>query len=187
MKNLFYFFLAVMPLLSLGDNQKIPYTVDSLYQDPAELLLYSEVALFDSVSKADLIKEVKNWAGVRFVNLKEIIVSETEDQLVLNYISKDFTYRNGVTALDWYIRLVIQFKDGKVKCAFYDDGNVYFYNAAAARATQDREIKLTDFFNKSGDAWKAYKDPMINLRASLIETFGSFKKSVATTLKKDDW
>ena len=89
-------------------------TVDSVYQNVTEKLILEKVFTIDSTSKPELIKNTKNWGGQTFANLKEVLVSETEDQLVFNYIESNY----------YYIRLIVKFKDGKVKVSFYDDGNV---------------------------------------------------------------
>ena len=90
------------PLLVDGDLH-----IDSFYQNENERLIYSGVHLFDGVKQNELLKKVKNWAGTNFVNLKEVLVGETDDQLVLNYIISNYVY--SFMLLDynpkWYIRL----------------------------------------------------------------------------------
>jgi hypothetical protein len=62
----------------------------------------------------------KNWGGTNFVNLKEVIVSETEDQIVLNYITNDLYVKSlgTIVTAEWYVRLVAEFKEGKMRVSF---------------------------------------------------------------------
>jgi hypothetical protein len=100
------------------------------FEDSIAGLFVSKVVEISDKSQKDLVTQFKNWASTSFVNLREVIVSETENQLVLNYVTKTTTYIKtlGLKSLldySWYVRMVVQFKDGKVRARFYDDGNVF--------------------------------------------------------------
>jgi hypothetical protein len=67
--------------------------IDSFFENKTDYLIYSKVILLDSTNSEEIIKRVKNWGGINFVNLREVLVTETSDQLVLNYIDKSFFYK----------------------------------------------------------------------------------------------
>lgn len=83
--------------------------------------MHSEVVIVDSISKPELITLVKNWGGLTYVNLKEVLVSETENQLVFNYITSN---SGGSITSSTYVRLVIMLKVGRIKASFFDEVNV---------------------------------------------------------------
>ena len=62
---------------------------------------------------------------------------------VLNYIDKSFFIKYmGKIPYSWYVRLVIQFKDGKIKCSYYDDGNELVPISQGIRSLKRREINF---------------------------------------------
>ncbi len=79
--------LLILPFifLSFSTFAQNCITRDSTFQNFDEKLIYSEVILIDSVNQAELIRRAKNWGGTAFVNLKEVLVAETDNQLVFNY------------------------------------------------------------------------------------------------------
>ena len=164
-------------------------TIDSFYKDKGAFIIISEVAQFDSLNKATLIKKVKNWASIQFINLKEILVSETDDQLVLNYIDNNFYVKNGKTKayLAWYIRLIIQVKDGKIKCTYIDDGNTM----VPGSIPNARAYHFKDYFKEEDGkfiASKYYKEGIIAIYQSVIQSFDSLKKSLASdTVGDNNW
>ena len=168
--------------------------IDSLYENKNENIIFSGIHKYDSVSKPELIKKVKNWAGTKFVNLKEVLVGETEDQMVLNYITSSFFIKNmGMrSSIDWYIRLVIQFKDGKIRCSFYDDGNVMMLPTQYSSSVPARTIKLKDYFKEEENsliAKKSFVQGMVSLRNNIINTFESINEELnkKESVKQNDW
>jgi hypothetical protein len=133
------------------------------------------------VTSAELQKHTKNWAATAFVNLKEVLVGETEDQLTFVYINDAFYVKSWgtVVKVSWYIRLVVQTKNGKAKVSFYDDGNVMMTNASA------RSIHLSQYF-PGGKQQKPYSEGLWNLRESILTTLTACKKGVSS-VPKEDW
>ena len=120
-------FLIVQPLFLNGQDNDVPEL--KTWEDINSKLYLSKVIEFEGKSQKDLIVLYKNWASVAFVNLKEVLVGETESQIVIRYILKtSANYKimgmKGTSGFDWYVRLIAQFKEGKVKVSFYDEGNV---------------------------------------------------------------
>jgi hypothetical protein len=172
-------------------NDKL--NIDSLYTNKEELLIHSGVLEFEGLTKEQLKTKVKNWGATKFVNLKEVLVSETDDQIVLNYIDESYFVKSlGIsTYLKWYIRLVVQFKDGKVRCQYFDDGNAFIsssqYTAAVSRGT----YRLSSYFKEdNGEKYapKMSTKGMVALKENIILNMASLNESI---LKKDndkkDW
>lgn len=191
MKNLLFFLFTLLSLTSFSQ-----YHVDSLYENKSELLINEVVLEVDSTSTSDLVKKVKNWAGINFVNMEEVLVSETNDQLVFNYIT-DFVIGNGLLAQskNWYIRMVIQFKDGKVRIRQYDDGNAFwpgsYSGGVSVPATSARKYRLTDYFKKDGTSTKMYSNGLKGIKSNCLSTIESIDKSLTNPIQgtstSDDW
>jgi hypothetical protein len=161
--------------------------VDSLYQNKDELIIHSGVLEFEGLTKEQLKTKVKNWGATKFVSLKEILVSETDDQIVLNYIDKNmFMKTMGIKIdYDWYIRLVIQFKDGKVRCQYFDDGNVYVPSSNGSIAISSRSNNLINYFKESDgikNSMKLFTLGMVAVKEGVLRNFASIKESIE---KKD--
>jgi|LauGreDrversion4_2_1035121.scaffolds.fasta_scaffold21242_8 hypothetical protein len=167
--------------------------IDSIYSNKEEKIIYSGIHAFDELNQAELKKRVKNWASLNFVNLKEVLVSETDDQIVLNYITSAYYVKSlGIKyTYDWYIRLMIQFKDGKIKCTYFDDGNVRTLASQYAPAVAARSYYLKDVFKKQDDKFvcpKMNTAGIVNLYNSIKLSFNSIKLDVdKNALMKDDW
>ena len=120
-------FFIVQPLFLNGQDNDVPEL--KTWEDINSKLYQSKVIEFEGKSQKDLIVLYKNWASIAFVNLKEVLVGETESQIVIRYIlNTSANYKimgmKGTSGFDWYVRLIAQFKDGKVKVSFFDEGNV---------------------------------------------------------------
>lgn len=199
-KTTILFVLAVF-FQNIASAQKEVMHIDSFYQNRTEYLIHSEVIQIDSTATTELIKRVKNWAGVTFVNTNEVLVNETEDQLVFNYIDKSFymTSFMGNVLVSWYIRLVVQVKDNKLRLLFYDDGNCYiagtYSNGVATPATPARSYKFAQYFSKNNNttAQPRFTEGFKNMKSALRVTALSLNKSLLNpeinpTIKtKDDW
>jgi len=120
-------FFIVQPLFLNGQDNDVPEL--KTWEDINSKLYTSRVIEFEGKSQKDLIVLYKNWASIAFVNFKEVLVGETESQIVIRYIlNTSANYKimglKGTSGFDWYVRLIAQFKDGKVKVSFFDEGNV---------------------------------------------------------------
>jgi hypothetical protein len=129
MKKLLVLTMVLVSLSSYGQDEEIVPDLKP-YEDATSKLFISKVIEIPNKTQKELVTQFKNWASTSFVNLREVIVSETDNQIVLNYITTTNSYYKTLgmkTAVEygWYVRLVAQFKDGKVRVQFYDDGNVF--------------------------------------------------------------
>ena len=165
---------------SLLVNDKL--NIDSLYSNKDELTIHSGILEFEGLTKEQLKTKVKNWGGTKFVSLKEVLVSETEDQIVLNYIDKNMFMKTMGMKMDysWYIRLVIEFKDGKIRCQYFDDGNTYQPSDKGV-SMSSRSYHLVDYFKESDGiktSQKMFTVGMVSLKESILKNFSSIKEFI---------
>lgn len=177
------FFLSFMIGICLSFSAQNCLTRDSIYQNFEEKLVHSEVVNVDSASKSELINLAKEWGATNFVNLKEVLVSETENQLVFNYITSS---TGGNLTSNTYIKLILLFKDGRAKASFYDDGNVAAigYPARTYYFTRSFPKPESTFCNKGAlkSSYELYKD----YKAKTLATMQSLKNALTKTSEIDD-
>lgn len=126
-----FFALLFVSFQSQSQSSSIPQLKP--YEDLSSKLYISKVIEFNGKSKKELQNTFKNWAATAFNNLREVMVSETENQIVLVYITEVPVVQKlvGIKVTDiWplYVRFVAEFKDDKIRVSLYDDGNsLYAY------------------------------------------------------------
>lgn len=168
-------------------------TLDSVYSNKDELIIYSGIHKFDSLNSSEIKNKIKNWAGLNFVSLKDVLVSETEDQIILNYITSSFYVKSLGTksTIQWYIRLIIQIKDGRVRCTYFDDGNVRMLPSQYSAGVQARTFKLKSYFSDKNGVYvcgKMYTQGMVDLVTSIKDNFSSIiAKNEAVKKLNDNW
>jgi len=165
--------------------------LDSIYSNKDELVIYSGIHKFDSLNSSEIKNKIKNWASLNFVSLKDILVSETDDQIVLNYINSSFYVKSLGTksTIQWYIRLLIQIKDGRARFTYYDDGNVRMLPSQYSAGVQARTFKLKSYFSEKNGAYvcgKMYTQGMIDLLNSIKGNYESVLKEKETNKKPND-
>lgn len=169
--------------------------IDSLYDNKDKLLIYSVVKDFDSLPQEFINNEVKNWASTNFVNMKEVLISETKDQLVFLYITKSSFYITTFGSKDycsWYIRMIVQTKDNKIKISLYDDGNAYWpgsYNSGgySKPSTEERKYNLSTYFFGKKNCIKPYNNGLKNFRSDCILTCSSLINKIKSNEIEKDW
>jgi hypothetical protein len=98
------------------------------YEDENLKLYSSKVIELQGKTQKDLILLFKNWGATTFANFKNVLISETENQIVLVYIEEiPLVVKSlGMAVTDkskQYVRIVAEFKEGKCRISLYDDGN----------------------------------------------------------------
>ncbi len=169
-------YLLFVPFMyfSLSSTAQTCITRDSTFQNFNEKLVHSEVVLIDSVSQAELIRRAKNWGGTAFVNFNEVLVAETDNQLVFNYITSN---SGGMITSKEYIRLVVQFKDGRIKASFFDDGNVFTPSTQYAAAVAARTYYYTNTY-KDSETMLCEK----GMTKAVYQIHKNFKKGILSTM-----
>jgi hypothetical protein len=195
MKKILILLILFVSKSLYSQEEQLNYHVDSMYESKDDYLLLTRIVkLEDSASNEEIVSRIKNWSGLNFVNPSEVLVNETKQQLVYNYIT---TYRaSGMASFDWYIRLVISIKDNKVRLQYFDDGNVFQpaqrSGSYVSPAIGARTSHLRTYFNKDENTRcrKMFNEGLINFKikinSSSVVLENSIKKS-ATSTTKDDW
>ena len=109
-------------ILHLEEDNSI--NINEIYEDVSKGLVETFIIEVKEKTQKQLVKDFKNWYSNYFVSLKTTLQSETEDQLVFNYIHTSY-YKQGLLQInssnDHKLRLVVQFKDYKIRVQFIDD------------------------------------------------------------------
>ena len=109
-------------ILHLEEDNSI--NINEIYEDVSKGLVETFIIEVKEKTQKQLVKDFKNWYSNYFVSLKTTLQSETEDQLVFNYIHTSY-YKQGLLQInssnDHHLRLVVQFKDYKIRVQFIDD------------------------------------------------------------------
>lgn len=96
--------------------------IDTFYKNKKEYLIYEGIYKFKTLLTKDELKhKFKNIAGAVYNNLNNVITAESDDQIVINYITP---FGNSY----WKIKLIVQFKDRKIRCLYYDNKSSYLSN-----------------------------------------------------------
>ena len=194
--------LVLGTLVSKGQDEEIVPDLKP-YEDISSKLFISKVIEISGKNQKDISIQFKNWASTAFVNLKEVMVSETENQIVLNYIIETYSYAKSLGMKipfkqNLYVRLVAQFKDGKIRIQFYDDGNAVSPSMySSVPPTPVRSFYISTFQQKP-DSYKEmhkagigqYYDFHYQWQQKVSTMVLSCEKGIldnALTIKKDDF
>lgn len=166
--------VCLLLLNSFVFAQKNQVHIDSIMENQQQNLIHSYVMTLDSNFNIDDIKErIDNWAAVNFVDSRAVGISETRNQIVYVYSTNFYHKVFGIRGpTPWYIRLVIQFKDNKIRFLFFDDGNVYIPGSYVGRtyipATQARSRYLRiDCFYDFHWSRPMYKEALVALKTNI--------------------
>ena len=188
--------LLLLTLTALNFSAFGQMHVDTFYQNKSEYLIYSIIQEFDSMPQDVLNTKIKNWGGTHFINLSQVLVGETKEQFVFNYITETFNMKTlGMkTILPWYIRMVVQTKDNKIKVSLYDDGNCFrpgsYSGGISVPAVSARQYRFSDYFGKKGTCLKMYNEGFESTKESCKNTvldLISYIKSSNVKKADDGW
>ena len=192
--------LLVVLVLGVGLNsysQKNVVNVNQIYDDIESLTVIDTVLNVDSVTFKELKNRFNNWGGINYNNYKNVKTSETDNQVVIDYITSSF----GVLKMN--VRLVAYFKNNKVRLKVTDMGNVYTYQASPAIPIQAKTYNIKSYFYSNNQiSYKVkpgmfnYKEKQatgsINYRREIVSTISSINKGLLinnneVVLSDDNW
>ncbi len=101
-------------------QEKDTVFLSEIYLDETTYLVSQKVLEFDSINANELMVRFENWAGQNFRNYDKVRTSKTDSQITLTFITSSFS-----ASLDFYLNMIVEFKDNKMRVQIYDDGNVY--------------------------------------------------------------
>lgn len=182
------YIILVLSLFFINLNLVAQQTIDNFYEKKEELLILSTVKEFDGLPKEQLMRKVKNWAGRVFVNAEKVTVSETSDQIVFTYLDNVYNslYKNDPSP--WYIRIIIQAKDNKIRIQFFDDKNGY--DVIGNTIVRARIHNLDIYFKNNGECKKIWCNGLMELKTKLTDTSNEIEKYIKTNEdnnKNNEW
>lgn len=206
MKKLLVLTMVLVSFVSYGQDEEVVPDLKP-YEDVSSKLFVSKVIEMPGKTQKEISTQFKNWASTSFVNLREIMVSETDNQIVLNYITKTPTYMKMLgmktpLVYSWYVRVVAQFKDGKAKISFFDDGNVYIpseyltYSRTTTPATPARSMFISAVTTKPESVKKMHNSYFMydchykwqnNVISTLTDCENGIKNTSLVAKLKDDF
>ena len=156
--------------------------LDQIYLDASTYLVSQQVLEFDSVNANELMIRFENWAGQNFRNYDKVRTSKTETQITLNYITSSFS-----SALDFYLNMVIEFKDNKIRVQIFDDANVYkpgsYSGSTYIAGTASRTYHIKSYFSDGMIIYKT-KPGMLNIQERNATGSLVYKSSIDATIEE---
>ena len=157
-------------------------------------MIYSQVVTFDSIPQEQIHVRTKNWAGRTFRNMNKVLVSETNEQMVFNYITGGFyTKFLGVKeSWDWYVKMVVKIKDNKMKIMLYDDGNTFkagtYTQYGSIPAKSAHTYHFYDYFKikKDSNSMPKYTDALISFKNECLLTVESLVEAIKSPSNKNE-
>jgi hypothetical protein len=186
MRKIYLFSLLLFGITTLyGQNskqEKDTVFVEQIYQDLSTYLVSQRVLEFDSIKANELMIRFENWAGQNFRNYEKVRTSKTESQITLNYITSSFS-----TSLDFYLNMVVEFKDNKIRVQIYDDANVYkpgsYSGSTYISGVAGRAYHINSYFNNGMIIYKP-KPGMLNINEKNATGSLAYKASVDATIEE---
>lgn len=145
--------ILFLPLLFLAFKSDV-IKIEDVYEDPANLLLKSDVIELPGKSTAELKEMVDNWANSYFANAKENWADREENSTKFSCLipfEMESIIGGGLITAHYYIVMMVEFKDGKVRYKLYDDGNEYEPETENTSAYPAHSYYYKDWFDKNGE------------------------------------
>jgi len=166
------------PLL-YGDNPSYLYT-DSLYKDRQSYLMIEKIVQVPNKTQKEIHSLIKEWGGVNFRSLKDVITSDSESQITMVFV------KSGIISYEWYVRSVIQIKDGRFRIQLFDDGNCF----VGGLNIRERSYHLDFFFNN--DVLKNQRKINVMLMfydnlTQMVDNLREYTNNQNSSKPKDDW
>jgi hypothetical protein len=186
MRKIYLFSLLLFGTTTLysqnSKQEKDTVFVEQIYQDLSTYLVSQRVLEFDSINANELMIRFENWAGQNFRNYEKVRTSKTESQITLNYITSSFS-----TSLDFYLNMVVEFKDNKIRVQIYDDANVYkpgsYSGSTYISGVAGRAYHINSYFNNGMIIYKP-KPGMLNINEKNATGSLAYKASVDATIEE---
>ncbi len=186
MRKIYVLSVMILSVFSLNaqssKQEKDTVFVEQIYQDLSTYLVSQRVLEFDSVKASELMIRFENWAGQNFRNYEKVRTSKTESQITLNYITSSFS-----TSLDFYLNMVVEFKDNKIRVQIYDDANVYkpgsYSGTTYIAGVAGRAYHISAYFNNGMIIYKP-KPGMLNINEKNASGSLTYKASVDATIEE---
>jgi hypothetical protein len=165
--------------------QKETININYLYENPQSRLITDTVIKCEGISAQELMTKFENWGGRNFQNYSAVRTSKTESQISLKYISGSATINNYL--FDMYTILIAEFKDGRFKLSFYDNGNAYrpgtYIGNTYIRPVPENTYFL-DFDFEDGSLTYKQSPGMFNYKQKQAASIYSTKNQILKSIKE---
>jgi hypothetical protein len=159
-------------------------TVNDIFDIPEKNIANQKVIELDSaVSINDLMLKASNWAGKTFNNSEKVITSKTENQIIIDYNTKIF--------FGWKIRIILEFKSGKIRYSFIDNGNLY--RNVMSSPVSEGTMRIQDYFERKGyikktGYWEKYRySGVVEWKSDIIMTAKSLESALKDKNTSENW
>lgn len=163
-------------------QEKDTVFLNEIYLDETTYLVSQKVLEFDSINANELMVRFENWAGQNFRNYDKVRTSKTDSQITLTYITSSFSQ-----SLDFYVNMVVEFKDNKIRVQFYDDGNVYkpgsYSGSTYIKAIEGRLYHIKSSFTDGMIIYKT-KPGMFNMTEKNATGSLAYKASINSSIEE---
>ena len=177
---LILFFFIAMNVFGQSKAERDTVYLDQIYKDVSTYLVSQRVLEFDSVSAQELMKRFENWGGQNFRNYEHVRTSKTESQITLNYITSCYSI-----GMEFYLIMMVEFKDNKIRVQIFDDANVYkagYYSGSTyISGTPSRIYHISSYF-KDGMIDYKIKPGLMNALEKQATAALSYKASIESGL-----
>ncbi len=164
--------LKYLKLLNLEEENSIG--VNEIYEDVNKGLVETFIVEVKNKTQKQLVKDFKNWYSNYFVSLKTTLQSETEDQLVFNYIYTSY-FKQGLFQINsshnHNLRLIVQFKDYKIRVQFFGDLSFINYGGQS-----DVIVNPTNKYYLKGIKYQLYLNELKHMSEIITELNNSLTK-----------
>jgi len=169
--------LLLLVASTVSYSQTSTLHVDNIYDNASESIVIEKIINVDSTST---IKELKNrfnnWGGTNFLDYSKVKTLESDNRIVIDYISSSFGL------LDMYVRLTASFKLGKVRIVIEDMGNVYKYQESPALPIPARTNKVKSYFYKNNQITYKVKPGYFNIKQKQATGALNYRVSLLSTV-----
>ena len=175
LKNLRMKKLLMLVMLLITSMSFSQLTIDEFYEDKEVFLIHNIVKDFDSISQYELIHRIKDWGRSQFISFGEVLVSESNNQIIFNYMTKSFVEKKWRKTIikSWYIKMAIDVADNKISISLYDDGNSYWEDLTSTYknvvSTSSNTYKFKYYFLEDGTTNKKYFKGISDVKGECIK------------------
>lgn len=124
--------------------------IGDMYELPQEKLFKSAIVELDSLTAHEIMGKIKTWGQTGFNDLEVVTKGETDNQITFSFLTNySYQAQAGILINDaYYVRMVVQIKDGRARALFFDDGNKFYPPVPGySGAILARTWYLIDFFD----------------------------------------
>lgn len=141
--------MIMMNLTCISSNAQNSLTIDSIYENPSELLLRTKKIELDTNLNIQPLKQLfKKWIVMNFKDINSILELETDDQITIKFImAYSYTgYMGMIATTENYYKLTALFKKGKIRFLLFDAGNAYIPATSSSPAYPAHSFNQTMYF-----------------------------------------